>query len=146
MVHTAGQSSPEVFAVRYRGTVRQLYEGSLPVDSDHYVDHDEVEVVGLDEVVTPLTMLQFTLDYPFEKPFTGEVRSDAGTTLRQIIDAVRAGYRAVYTGSTSQDHPKLDNKIVDGDYGRGFHEIGDLVIESIGIDDDDGVLDIGIGS
>ena len=133
--------------------MRYLYEGSLAVDGDDYVhdvvedeEHAEVEVPGLDDIVTPLTELQFQLDYPFEKPFTGVVTSEQGTTLRQIIDAIRAGYRAMYLGATSQDHPNLDNKIVDGDYGRGFHEIGDLVIESIGIDDDAGVLDILIGS
>ncbi len=125
---------------------RQLYEGSLAVDGDDYVDDTELELPGLDDIVTPLSLLQFQLDYPFEKPFNGEVRSEAGTTLRQIIDAIRAGYRAVYSGSTSQDHPNLDNKIVDGDYGRGFHEIGDLVIEGIAIDDDTGVLDVSIGS
>jgi hypothetical protein len=125
---------------------RQLYDGSLAVDADDYLDDTELEVPGLDDIVTPLSLLQFQLDYPFEKPFNGEVRSDTGTTLRQIIDAIRAGYRAVYSGSTSQDHPNLDNKIVDGDYGRGFHEIGDLVIEGIAIDDDTGVLDVSIGS
>jgi len=132
---------------------RQLYEGSLPVDADDYVhdvmqgdEHSEVEVPGLDDIVTPLTVLQFTLDYPFERPFTGVVRSDEGTTLRQIIDAIRAGFRAMYIGSTSQDIPNLDNKLVDGEYGRGLHAIGDLVIESIGIDDQTGVLDVFIGS
>ncbi len=135
-------------------SARQLYEGSLPVDADDYL-HDvfddggldsQVEVPGLDDIVTPLTVLQFQLDYPFEKPFTGEVRSDGGTTLRQIIDAIRAGFRAMYIGTTSQDIENLDNKLVDGDYGRGVHLIGDLVIENIDIDDDAGILGISIGS
>lgn len=133
--------------------MRELYDGALPVDADDYVhdvmegdEHSEAEVSGLDDIVTPLTQLQFTLDYPFEKPFTGEVRADDGITLRQIIDAIRAGFRAMYINATSQDIPNLDNKLVDGEYGRGLHAIGDLVIESIGLDDDTGVLEILIGS
>ena len=52
----------------------------------------------------------------------------------------------MYRGATPQDLPNLENKLVDGDYGRAFHVIEDLVIESIEIDEEAAELIIGIGS
>jgi hypothetical protein len=87
--------------------------------------------------------LRFTLDYPFEKPFTGTVTG--ALTLRRIIDAVRAGFRTMYQGTTEREIPGMANKDVRGAYGKAFHVIGDLVIEEIQLCDGK-TLEIGIGS
>ncbi|MDF2694879.1 MAG: hypothetical protein K0S65_3262 [Labilithrix sp.] len=137
---------------------RVIYEGSgisiadsdythgvpNPDDPEDFVEGVELE--GLDERVTRAPVLRFVLDYPFPRPYEGKVISDSGATLRQIIDAVRQGFRVMYRGAREQDIPNLENKLVDGDYGRAYHVIGDLVIESIEIDDGTGELTIFIGS
>jgi hypothetical protein len=51
----------------------------------------------------------------------------------------------MYEGTTQRDIPKMVNKDVTGPYGRAFHVIRDLVIESIDLCDDTW-LDISIGS
>lgn len=86
-------------------------------------------VPGLDRLVSSAPGLHFTLDYPFEQPFTGTVT--APLTLRRIIDAVRTGFRTMYQGTTENDIPGLENKDVRGPYGKAFHVIGDLYIEGI---------------
>lgn len=106
----------------------------------------EAELENLDVPVTSRSSLSFQLGYPFEKPYDGEVRGDGGVTLRQIIDAIRAGYRRMYEGTTAKPMDKLQNVDVNGPYGRAYHAIEDLVIETIELDDETGELDIAIGS
>lgn len=91
-------------------------------------------------------IVRFVLDYPFTTPYQGELVTDAGPSLRQIIDAIRAAYQIMYRGVTIEDVPNLDNKRVRGDFGEAMHVIEDLVIETISIADDTGALDIYIGS
>lgn len=100
-------------------------------------------IPDLDRVISTAPRIEFTLDYPFEKPFTGSITGDI--TLRRIIDAVRSGFRHMYEGTTQRDIPNMYNKDVNGPYGRAFHVIGDLVIERIDLCDG-GRLDILIGS
>lgn len=127
-----------------------IYEGSIEVDSSKYlhpVAHGDAEVdeaiPDLDRVISTAPRIDFTLDYPFEKPFVSSVTGSI--TLRRIIDAVRAGFRHMYEGAVVRDIPKLYNKDVTGPYGRAFHAIGDLVIERIDLCDGRW-LDISIGS
>ncbi|MBP6633603.1 MAG: hypothetical protein KBG28_01125 [Kofleriaceae bacterium] len=135
--------------------MRTLYEGNVSVAASDYThsqfDQDseestEAPIEGLDDRVCALSRLTFTLDYPFDRPYHGEIITDAGPSLRQIIDAIRQAYRTIYRGASQQDIPNLENKLVDGDYGRAFHVIDDLVIESIHLDEETAQLDIGIGS
>ena len=132
---------------------RTLYSGDIAVAaSDHREsvlrdgDCVKVDIEGLDALVTRRTHLGFTLDYPFERSYEGRVIGDGGITLRQIIDAVRHGFRIMYRAASHAPIPNMHNQIVDGDYGRAFHAIEDLAIESIHLDDESGVLEIGIGS
>lgn len=132
---------------------RTLYSGEIRVAADdhrHTVDvgDDDVdeEIPGLDVVVTRATMLTFTLDYPFERPYAGRVYANGGITLRAVIDAVRKGFRAMYANTSAEDVPHLENKRVTGSYGTAMHVIDDLVIEAIVLDDGTRELDIGIGS
>lgn len=133
--------------------MRVIYSGGLPVDATDYrhtreVDGDyiEADVEGLDDVVSRSSLLRFTLDYPFQETFEGTVSSDAAPTLRHVFDAIRAGFRTMYAGATTEDVPGLHNKVAQGVFGRAVHDIGDLVIERIEIDDQTGELEIGIGS
>lgn len=132
---------------------RTIYDGSIQVSGSDYThtveqgdDYVEAEIEDLDERVSKHPVLAFTLDYPFEREHHGEVRADGGATLRQIIDAIRAAFRAMYSGTTVEDIPNLDNKRVRGAYGEAVHVIDDLVIEGIDLDDATGRLDIAIGS
>ena len=100
-------------------------------------------IEGLDRVISTSARVRFTLDYPFEKPFAGVVAGKL--TLRRTVDAIRAGFREMYEGSTQRDIPGMHNKDVTGRYGRAFHAIGDLVIERIELCADDS-LSIFIGS
>ena len=127
-----------------------IYEGSIEVDARSYMQTvavgsnvEDEAIPGLDIVLAKDRRIDFTLDYPFEKPFAGSVTGEI--TLRRIIDAVRAGFRHMYEGTSQRAIPHMANKDVTGSYGRSFHVIGDLVIESIDLCD--GVrLDISIGS
>jgi hypothetical protein len=129
---------------------RRVFQGCIGVAATDYTvagDHGEdVQLEGLDVVVTRLPELAFTLDYPFELPFEGRVAAPSGITLRHVIDAIRLGFRTMYEGASHQPIPKLLNQIVEGSFGRAYHPIGDLVIERIDVLDDEGRLDIGIGS
>jgi hypothetical protein len=128
-----------------------LYDGSIAVNAQDHVhlvpraaDYVEEDIAELDRVLSTAGQLRFTLDYPFEEPFEGTVTGRI--TLRTIIDAVRAGFRRMYEGTTQRDIPGMENKDVNGSYGRAFHVIGDLVIESIELCEGNGRLEIGIGS
>jgi hypothetical protein len=127
-----------------------LYDGSIAVDAHDYVQSrrgaDDVgeDIAGLDSIVSPAAQLRFHLDYPFEKPYVGTVTG--GITLRKVIDAVRAGFRKMYEGTSQRDIPGVANKEVTGPYGRAFHGIGDLVITHIALCDADGTLEIDIES
>jgi hypothetical protein len=136
---------------------RTVYEGGIAVAGSDYThpaengndeqdEYVEVPIEGLDEPVTGKTRLAFTLDYPFDQPFEGAVHGEGGVTLRQIIDAIRGGYRKMYEGARHQPIPNLANQLVDGDYGRAYHAIGDLVIEAIELDEGEGTLDVFVGS
>jgi hypothetical protein len=127
-----------------------IYEGSIEVDASKYVHpvaHGDAEVdeaiPDLDRVVSSAPRIDFTLDYPFEKPFSSSITG--AITLRRIIDSVRSGFRHMYEGTTVRDIPKLENKDVRGPYGQAFHVIGDLVIERIDLCDGRW-LDVSIGS
>ncbi len=120
--------------------IRVLYQGSIPVAGN------DLDIADPDQRVTRHPILRFRLDYPFERPYDGEVISDAGASLRQIVDAIHAAYRRIYRGTSCEQHPRLDNKRVRGDHGEALHVIEDLVIEQIAVDDETGVLEIFIGS
>ncbi len=127
-----------------------IYSGSINIDAHDYVQsvvHGDADVAepipDLDRVVSTAPSVDFTLDYPFEKPFRGSVTGQL--TLRRIIDAVRGGFRHMYEGATVRDIPKMYNKDVTGPYGRAFHVIGDLVIEQIDLCNGQW-LDLTIGS
>jgi hypothetical protein len=135
--------------------MRTIYEGGASVAENDYThteldeatdDYVDVPIPGLDERVSSRSKLTFTLDYPFDRPYQGELITDAGPTLRQVIDAIRAGFRVMYRGAAESDIPGFINKRVEGAYGVATHVIGDLVIEAIDLDDETGRLDIGIGS
>jgi hypothetical protein len=128
----------------------RVYDGSIEVNSSDYVhpvahgeDYVDEPIDGLDRVISKSRSVRFTLDYPFETPFAGVVTGEI--TLRRTIDAIRAGFRKMYEGSTQRDIPRLENKDVTGPYGRAFHAIGDLVIERIDLCADDS-FSIFIGS
>ncbi len=132
---------------------RTIYAGSIPVASTKYrhtleVDGDwvDVDLENLDDLVTRVPRLRFTLVYPFTRPYAGEVQGDGGITLRQIIDAVRKGFAAMYRGATHQQMANMHNQIVEGAYGRAVHAVGDLVIERIELDEASHTLDIAVGS
>ena len=132
-----------------------LYEGSIAVASGDYVhivydeaadSYTQCSIENLDVQVSSLPQIAFKLDYPFEKEFEGKLVTAAGPTLRQVIDAIRGGFATRYEGTSQEEHAYLSNKLVTGPYGRAFHAIEDLVIESITLDTDTGQLEIGIGS
>lgn len=132
---------------------RTLFEGAIEISRTDYTtsieqgdDVVDVAIEGVEERVTSLPILHFTLDYPFERPYQGEVITDAGASLRNIIDAVRAAYRQMYRGASIEPIANLANKRVCGAYGEAVHVIEDLVIESIALEDETGQLDIFIGS
>lgn len=133
--------------------MRTLYDGQIAVsrtDYAHETEEDgedvELEIPGLDERVTSLAVLHFTLDYPFKRPYQGQVRTDGGASLRQIIDGIRDAYRRMYRDAVIEPIANLDNKRVTGDYGEANHVIEDLVIESIELDEQTGQLEVFIGS
>ena len=132
---------------------RTIYEGSISVaeagyEHTAYRDGDYVEepIAGLDERITLRNRLEFTLDYPFERPCRRVLITDAGATLRNVVDAIREGFRVMYRGASHEPIPNLENVHVHGDYGHAFHAIGDLVIERIDLDEASGELDVQIGS
>jgi hypothetical protein len=127
-----------------------VYEGSIQVARSDYLhpvargqDFVDEPIDGLDRVLSKSTRVRFTLDYPFERPFAGVVTGDI--SLRRTIDAIRAGFRTMYEGTTQRDIPGMHNKDVSGPYGRAFHVIDDLVIEGIDLCADD-TFAITIGS
>lgn len=149
-IRASEQTAAERQAQRSCNRRVAIYDGSIAVDATTYVEpvaHGDAwtdePVSDLDRVVSTAPRIDFTLDYPFEKPFTSSITGDL--TRRRIIDAVRAAFRHMYEGTTQRDIPKMYNKDVRGPYGRAFHVIGDLVIEGIDLCDDRW-LDINIGS
>lgn len=129
---------------------KTVYDGGARVQDTtwvHTVDQNgeyvEEAISGLDDVIAKGKSFTFTLDYPFEKPFTGRVEGEL--TRRKAIDAIRAGFRKMFEVSKIEDIPGMANKRVTGPYGEGFHEIGDLYIEHIELCDGS-TLQISMGS
>ncbi|GAC1341980.1 MAG: hypothetical protein NVSMB23_14210 [Myxococcales bacterium] len=127
-----------------------IYRGVINIDATDYLhtvkkggDYVKAPIDGLDRMVSSAPRGRFWLDYPFEKPFAGVV--EGKVTLRAVIDAIRAGFRKMYEGVVIRDIPGMGNKNVTGPYGKSFHVISDLVIESIDLCDGD-ILAIYIGS
>jgi hypothetical protein len=133
---------------------RDIYSCCISVEASDFThpvpvgdDYEDREIEGLDDLVSTAAELRFTLDYPFDAPYEGRVQAYGdGITLRQVIIAIRQGFRVMYAGASAEDIPGLANKKVEGTYGRAFHVIGDLVIESLAVSDESGTLDVGIGS
>jgi hypothetical protein len=122
-----------------------IFEGSITVNSSDYRhsvargdDFVDEPIDGLNIALSKSAQVRFTLDYPFERPFAGVVTGDI--TLRRTIDAIRAGFRQMYQGTTQRDIPGTYNKDVTGPYGRAFHVIDDLVIQRIVLCADDTFL------
>lgn len=130
--------------------LQEIFTGCLGVADKGYTqpseDHDDEEQIipGLDKPLEYTGSLSFQLKYPFEQPFEGTVKAKA--TLRNVIDAIRAGYRTMYRGTTNKAMKHLINREVQGKYGIAYHEMGDLVIEIIELDQETGELHIYIGS
>jgi len=101
----------------------------LRVDSGDFL-HLDAPLTGLDEVMTDEPELTFTLEYPFEKPYAGTIKTAKGATRRQIIDAIRTGFRTMYAATTETG----------GTYGRAHQRLDHLFIDRIALDDD--VLEI----
>jgi hypothetical protein len=104
-----------------------ILEHPLRVDTTDYM-HLDAPIADLDEIVTDKTELQFTLLYPFEKPFTGTIKTVAGPTRRQVIDALRTGFRTMYAAG--------------GAYGRAHQELNHLFIDRIELDGDELAIDV----
>ena len=117
-----------------------LYSGSIGVADDDYMElasedggpPEEVPIEGLDDVLTELTQVELILDHPFEHPHSARLSGDDGITLRQVIDAVRQGFRTMYQSR--------------GAYGEVFHPITDVVIETIILDDEKKTITLEVGT
>lgn len=91
--------------------------GVVEIDAADYIhrirrgdDLVDEPIPYLDTVYTLATRVHFTLDYPFETPFTGVILGEI--TLRRTIDAIRAAYRAMYANTTIDDIPGVENQRV----------------------------------
>lgn len=106
-----------------------ILEVPLRVDSADFL-HLDVPVADLDEVVSSEPELKFTLEYPFEKPHAATIKTAAGATRREIIEAIRTAFRAMYAAATAEG----------GTYGRAHQDLDHLFIDRITLEDD--VLEI----
>jgi hypothetical protein len=137
-------------------TTRTILDAQIEAAKASYVylaDDDEGRIVevaleNLDTPVTSRAVLTFQLRYPFEKPFDGAVHGDrdGGVTLRQIIDAIRAGFQSMYRDTSVEPMEKLYNVNVRGPHGRAHHAIEHLAIGPIELDDETGHLEIVVSS
>ncbi len=108
---------------------RVIFETPWRVDSVDFL-HLGAPLANIDEIVATEPALRFTLDYPFEKPYAGVISTAAGASLRQILDAIRAGFRAMYAATSPEGGP----------YGRAHQAFDHLFIDRIELVDD--VLEI----
>src|SRR5262245_16805930 len=95
-----------------------IYLGGVAVDANDYThlterngDYVSEQVPGLDARVSRRPILTFTLDYPFDGTYRGQIITDAGPTLREVIDAIRAGFREMYRAASHEPIPNLMNVI-----------------------------------
>lgn len=118
----------------------ELYSGHIGVADDDYMElvsedggpPEEMPIEGLDDVLTELTPVAVVLDHPFDRPHRARLSGDDGITLRQVIDAVRQGFRTMYQSR--------------GAYGEVFHPITDIVIETIILDDEKKTISLEVGT
>lgn len=97
-----------------------LLDKPLRVDSADFL-HLGVAIEALDEVISSEPELQFSLEYPFEKPYAGTVRAPSGATRRQVIEAIRDGFRTMYAATTAKGGP----------YGRAHQQLDHLFVDRI---------------
>jgi hypothetical protein len=84
---------------------------------------------------TELKAVTIVFSYPLRREARFEFDSETGFTRSEIIECIRWGYRRIYADNA------LNNK-----WGNWGHNILDLMIEDVEIDEQTGVVSIGIGS
>jgi len=91
-----------------------ILDQPLRVDSTEYLHLGE-PLANLDETVSSASELTFTLDYPFDKPFSGTVAGTSPISRRAVIDAIRAAFRAMYAAGDTygRAHQALDHLFID---------------------------------
>jgi hypothetical protein len=96
---------------------------------------------------TELKAVTIVFTYPLAREARIGFKSETGFTRAEIIECIRLGYRKIYAedGERGPDLPcwmgAPKNK-----WGIWGHDIGDLMIESVDVDVDTGVVTLGIGS
>jgi hypothetical protein len=84
---------------------------------------------------TDLKAVTIVFTYPLSRKPRREFRSETGFTRAEIVECIRSGYRKLYA-----------EEDLTGKWGIWGHDIGDLIIERVDLDDDTGVVSLSIGS
>jgi hypothetical protein len=112
-------------------------------------DCASVIIENADELITPLDVLKFTIDYPLTHPAIFKVACAGGFTRKDFIKAVYYAYKTVYDeeGTEPEDSRSipLNRARSYGKYGIWGHVLSDLWLEGA-IIHKDGVVELSIGS
>ena len=96
---------------------------------------------------TELKAVTIVFTYPLAREARLGFKSETGFTRAEIIECIRSGYRQIYA---EDDELVLDlpgsTGEPEGKWGIWGHDILDLMIEDVEIDEQTGVVSIGIGS
>ena len=84
---------------------------------------------------TELKAVTIVFRYPLTRKARLKFRSETGFTRAEIIECIRSGYRRIYAEEREESK-----------WGIWGHEMGNLLIESVEVDDDTGIVNLGIGS
>ena len=96
---------------------------------------------------TELKAVTIVFDYPFSREARLGFKSETGFTRAEIVECIRSGYRQIFAEADELvfDLPGSTGE-PEGKWGISNHDILDLMIEDVEIDEQTGVVSIGVGS
>jgi len=103
-------------------------------------------------ILPPNETYELVIDYPLHRPFKTEIKTGTkGLTREEVVDIIVRSYKLVYKEEKATSKipagliPGMYNRnTTDGKYGIWGHELGDLMLHTLEINDN--VLTVGIDS
>jgi hypothetical protein len=138
----------------WKPTSKKCFSYDFYYETDEY--KNDVENCKPDEVVLKANKTyKLIISYPVSTPYTVDINTGKkGLTRIKVIDLICKHYRKMYAeedGSSSMGDPghipgMLNRNISDGKYGIWGHDIGDLCLVNMYVNDNKKTIELGVDS
>jgi hypothetical protein len=129
--------------------------GDDPWDDYHHKEYPEhVKKYPKEEVILPANKVYtLVIDYPLNKPFKGTFKTPSnGMNRQQFAELATKTYQMIYKIEEDQEGPTpnipgmYNRQTSNGPFGIWGHDIGDLTIHTLYVDEVNAVIELGVDS